>query len=449
MEPIVLVVDDEEANRLTLERILVREGVKVQHASDGVEALASIREARPALILSDLKMPRMDGMSLLRAALEVDPDLEFVLMTAYGTVETAVEAMKDGAYDFITKPLRRADIVRAVRKALERRALKSENRALRDELDLARREDIIGHSPSLRSVLSEAKQVANSMASVLITGESGTGKGLLARYLHRYSPRRSESMVTVNLSALPDTLLESELFGYEPGAFTGAKGRKQGRVDLARRGTLFLDEITEMDLALQAKLLRILQEGEYERLGGSKTLQADVRVIAASNRDPAEAVRSGHLRQDLFYRLDVIRLHLPPLRERPDDIPLLAQHFINSHARRHGREVQGLESDAADALQAWSWPGNIRELENALERAVVLAKGSTVTLQDLPQTIAHQTAAPTRLVFEVGTPLKDVERRMIEATLRRVKGDKTQAARLLGTTTRTIYRREAEWRDDP
>jgi two-component system response regulator HydG len=446
VDPIVLVVDDEEANRLTLERILVREGVEVHHAEDGIEALERIRERRPALVLSDLKMPRMDGMELLRAALEVDPELEFVLMTAYGTVETAVEAMKDGAYDFITKPLRRADIVRTVRKALERRALLSENRSLRDQLTLARSEDFIGHSASIRRVLDEASQVADSMASVLITGESGTGKGMLARYIHRHSPRQRAPLITVNLGALPPTLLESELFGYESGAFTGAKGRKQGRFDMARRGTIFLDEITEMDITLQAKLLRVLQDGEYERLGGSKTIHADTRVIAASNRDPATAVQEGQLRQDLLYRLDVIRLHLPPLRERPDDIPLLAQHFILEQSQRHSREVQGLAPEALDALQAWHWPGNVRELQNALERAVVLSRGERISVQDLPPAVAQQSEAPAQLLFEVGTPLRDMERRMIEATLKRVQGDKARAARLLGTTTRTLYRREAEWR---
>jgi two-component system response regulator HydG len=367
-------------------------------------------------------------------------------MTAYGTVETAVEAMKDGAYDFITKPLRRADIVRTVRKALERRALRDENQALRDELD--RREDFIGHSASISRILDQARQVADSMASVLITGESGTGKGLLARYLHRHSPRKRGPMVTVNLSALPDTLLESELFGYEAGAFTGAKGRKHGRFDLARRGTLFLDEITEMDTALQAKLLRVLQEGEYERLGGSKTISADVRVIAASNRDPSEAVAAGALRQDLLYRLDVIRLHIPPLRERPDDIALLSQHFVSAHTQRHGRKLHGLDPAAIDALQAWHWPGNVRELENALERAVVLCRSETVGIDDLPPAIAQQSTAPAQLIFEVGTPLKLVEQRMIQATLERVSGDKVRAAQLLGTTTRTLYRREEEWRTD-
>jgi two-component system response regulator HydG len=444
MEPTVLVVDDEQANRLTLERILLREGVRVQHAADGIEALERIRECRPALVLSDLKMPKMDGLTLMRAALELDPTLEFVLMTAYGTVETAVEAMRDGAFDFITKPLRRADIVRAVRKALERRALLSENQALRDELD--RREDFIGHSMTIRRTLEQARQVADSMASVLITGESGTGKGLLARYLHRHSPRRRESLVTVNLGALPESLLESELFGYEAGAFTGAKGRKLGRLDLARRGTLFLDEITEMGTPLQAKLLRMLQEGEYERLGGTKTLTADARVIAATNRDPAESVRDGALRQDLLYRLDVIRLHLPPLRDRPEDIQLLAQHFVSTQAKRHGRGVTGLDPRALGALQAWSWPGNVRELENAIERAVVLCRTERIGIDDLPPDLALQGTAPSRLVFEVGSPLKDMERRMIEATLKRVGGDKSRAAQLLGTTTRTLYRREEEWR---
>jgi len=444
---VVLVVDDEEANRLILERILNREGLKITHAGDGQEALVRIRESRPDLVLTDLKMPKMSGMELMRAAHELDPDLQFVLMTAYGTVETAVSAMKEGAYDFVTKPLRRTEIVRTVQNALEKRALVRENRSLRDQLERTRNEDLIGHSSTMQALIEDASQVADSMASVLITGESGTGKGLLARFVHRNSPRREGPLITVNCGALPDNLLESELFGYEPGAFTGARGRKEGRFDAAAGGTLFLDEITEMAPAVQAKLLRVLQDGNYERLGGTKTLHSDARVLAATNRDPREAVQSGVLREDLYYRLDVIRIHLPPLRERQDDIPMLARHFVAFYTRRHARKITAIAPEAIEALQTWSWPGNVRELENAIERAVVLCRKDTITLQDLPPGLAAQRANPIRLTFEVGSPLSLVERKMIEATLRRVDGDKTRAAQLLGVTSRTLYRRLAEWRE--
>ncbi|NOY27704.1 MAG: sigma-54-dependent Fis family transcriptional regulator, partial [Oligoflexia bacterium] len=284
--PLILVVDDEDANRLALERILVREGYDVRHAEDGRQALVRMRDEPPVLMLTDLKMPGMDGLELMRAARAIDPTLEVILLTAYGTVETAVGAMKEGAFDFLTKPLKRAEIVRTVSKALEKRTLVTENRALRDELARALPGEVIGRAPAMRVLLDEARQVASAEASVLLTGASGTGKGLLARWMHRVSPRRAHPMVTVNCGALPENLLESELFGHEAGAFTGARGRKEGRFDLARGGTLFLDEVTEMSPAVQVKLLRVLQDGEYERVGGTHTLQSDVRIIAATNRDP-------------------------------------------------------------------------------------------------------------------------------------------------------------------
>lgn len=448
MQPTVLVVDDEEANRRVLERILTREGLEVRHAADGEIALALLQREPTALLLTDLKMPGMDGMALLKAARARDPELEVIVMTAYGTVETAVEAMKEGAYDFVTKPLKRSELLRTVKKALEKRALVAENRALKDELAQTRSEDIVGSSAGLRGVLEEARQVADSVASVMVSGESGTGKGLLARWIHRCSPRREKKLVTVNCAALPESLLESELFGHEAGAFTGARARKQGRFDLAKGGTLFLDEVTEMNLQVQVKLLRILQDGEYERVGGTETLRTDVRIIAATNRDPEQAVAEGRLREDLFYRLNVIRLHLPPLRDRPDDIPLLARHFVVRHARRNGRDIRGIAAEALDALSAWPWPGNVRELENAIERAVVLARGDSLRLSDLPPAVRQYQAAPDALTFSVGTPLKTVERRMLEATLRATDGDKARAADLLGITARTIYRREAEWREE-
>ena len=446
--PVVLVVDDESANRQALERILAREGHTVIHAADGREALARMREEPPDLMMTDLKMPGMTGLELMKAARTLDPDLEVIVMTAFGTVETAVEAMKEGAWDFVTKPLRRSDIVRAARKALEKRSLVAENKSLRDQLARAWPEDLIGRSAPMRRILEEARQVADSLASVFIAGESGTGKGVLARYIHKASPRRDRRMVTVNCAALPENLMESELFGHEAGAFTGAQGRRQGRFELAEGGTLFLDEVTEMTPQVQVKLLRVLQEGEYERVGGTRTLQADVRVIAATNRDPEAAIAEGRLRADLFYRLNVIRLDLPPLRERRDDIPLLVRHFIARYAERNGRQVHGATPETFAALQAWGWPGNVRELENAIERAVVLCRGELLGLDTLPPAVSRPGAAPDSLTFAVGTPLKSVERAMIESTLESVGGDKALAAQLLGITARTIYRREAEWRGE-
>lgn len=442
----VLVVDDETSNRTALERILVRENLEVIHASDGQEALQRVRLDRPHLMLTDFKMPGMTGLELLGLARSISPTLEVIVMTAYGTVETAVEAMKQGAADFVTKPLRRAEIVRAVRKALERRRLVLENQDLREQLARMSADDVVGRSAPMQALLDEAAQVADSEASVLITGESGTGKGRLARWMHDHSPRRTRKMITVNCGALPENLLESELFGHEAGAFTGAQGRREGRFDLARGGTLFLDEVTEMSPAVQVKLLRVLQDGEYERVGGQRTLKADVRILAATNRDPMGAIAEGRLREDLYYRLNVIALQLPPLRDRREDVPLLAQHFLRVHAARNRREVGGLSPAALDALSSWPWPGNVRELENAVERAVVLCRGDAIEVAHLPRAMRDAEATPDALSFRVGTPLKEVERAMIEATLAVCDGDKSMAARLLGITARTIYRREADWR---
>lgn len=449
--PTVLVVDDEEANRLALQRIFAREGWEVLGAADGRAALELLRGPDVAVVVSDLKMPGLSGLELLRAARQVAPDTLFLLVTAYGTVETAVEAMKEGAYDFIPKPLRREQVVGAVRKALDRWEIGRENARLRAQLAQVSPEGLVGQSAAMRGLFEEARQVAPSTASVLLTGESGTGKGQLARWIHAISPRRERRMVTVNCASLPEALLESELFGYEAGAFTGATARKEGRVDLAAGGTLFLDEFTEMPPSVQVKLLRVLQEGEYERLGATKTLRADVRVVAATNRDPEQAVAEGRLRADLYYRLNVIRLHAPPLRERREDIPLLARHFVALHAARNQRAVHGIEDAALLALERWSWPGNVRELENAMERAVVLSRGEEIRLGDLPPALrggADGPADPGWLTFAVGTPLASMERRMIEATLRHCHGDRNLAATLLGITARTIYRREAEWRGD-
>ena len=445
MSQTILVVDDDDANRVTLERLLRREGYEVHHAASGRDAIETLRARAIDLVLTDLKMPGMTGLDLLRAVRAIDPDVEVVVMTAYGTVETAVEAMKDGAYDFVAKPLKRIELVTTVRKALEKRGLQIENRHLREQLGAIGRGELVGRSDVMRALLAEVEQVAPSDATILLTGESGTGKGRIAQLLHRMSRRRAQRFVTVNCAALPESLLESELFGYEKGAFTGAISRKEGRFDLAAGGTLFLDEVTEMPPTVQVKLLRVLQEGEYERVGGTETIRADVRVVAATNRDIEGAIAAGTFRQDLFYRLNVIRLDIPSLRAREGDVPLLAQHFLHTYAVKNGKEVAGFEPDALDALAAWSWPGNVRELENAIERAVVLSREARIGLQDLPPAVRQGRGGRAFLSFEVGTPLKVIERRMIEATLRQVGGDKNLAANLLGITARTIYRREAEW----
>lgn len=444
----ILVVDDDPSNRVTLQRLLEREGYRVSQADSGRTGLEVLRDSGIDLVLTDLKMPGMTGLDLLKAVRAIDPDIEVVVMTAYGTVETAVEAMKEGAYDFVAKPLKRLELVTTVRKALEKRALQVENRRLREQLGAIGEGELIGRSDVMRALLDEVEQVAPSDATVLLSGHSGTGKGRIAKLLHRMSRRRDRRLVTVNCAALPESLLESELFGYEKGAFTGANSRKEGRFDLARGGTLFLDEITEIAPPVQVKLLRVLQEGEYERVGGTDTIQADVRVVAATNRDIEADVEAGRFRQDLFYRLNVIRLDVPDLRERDGDVPLLAQHFLAAFARKNNKDVVGFSPDALDAMNAYGWPGNVRELENAIERAVVLCRTEVIGVDDLPRAVRGARGGRSFLSFEVGTPLKTVERRMIEATLRHCGGDKGLAASLLGITARTIYRREAEWAEE-
>ncbi len=444
----ILVVDDDESNRLTLDRILAREGYEVSQASAGREAMERFRAHPVDLVLTDLKMPGMTGIDLLKAVRTIDPDVEVLVMTAYGTVEAAVEAMKEGAYDFVSKPLKRLELLATVKKAVEKRGLQLENRRLREQLGTVGEGQVVGRSDPWRRMLDELEQIAPSDATVLLSGRSGTGKGRLARLLHQMSRRRAGRLVTVNCAALPESLLESELFGHERGAFTGATARKEGRFDLAKAGTLFLDEVTEISAAVQVKLLRVLQDGEYERVGGTETIQADVRVIAATNRDIEAEVAAGRFRQDLFYRLNVIRVEVPTLRERPEDIPLLAQHFLVRFMVKNARELKGISQEAMDALTAWAWPGNVRELENAMERAVVLCREDRIGLDDLPPELRQARGARKTLSFEVGTPLKIVERRMIEETMRAAGGDRNLTANLLGITARTIYRREAEWAQD-
>ena len=437
----VLVVDDERSNVESLEKIFAREGIRVLTAHDAKQALEQVRTHRVQVVLTDLMMPGTTGLELLRAVKQVTPEVEVVLMTAFGSVEAAVSAMREGAYDFVEKPLKRMTIVKSVRKAAERQKLVAENRSLKNEIKLLTSREIIGSSPTWRRVIDVTTQAAPSMATVLVLGESGTGKELLARYIHEKSARTKGAFVAVNCAAIPETILESELFGHERGAFTGAVAKKDGRFAKASGGTLFLDEIGELSMAVQVKLLRVLQEGEYEPLGGN-TVRADVRIVAATNRDLLGEVQAGRFREDLYYRLNVIAVTAPPLRARREDVPLLVDHFVGRYCAKNGRPRMTISRGALDKLLEYTWPGNVRELENVIERAVVLSRSDALTEADLPDAITS--AVPTEhtsLSFDIGTTLDAIELRVIRETLRHTKGDKSLAAQLLGISTRTIYRK--------
>ena len=442
----VLVVDDEASIVESLEKIFRREGFAVITATDGQSGLDLLRRNRVGVLLCDLMMPGTSGMDLLKAAKTIAPETEVVLMTAYGTVETAVDAMKEGAYDFVSKPLKRAHVVRIVKNALEKQSLVTENRALKAQLAERRRRAIIGTSLPWRRTMDIVHQAAPSEATVLLLGESGTGKELLARALHENSHRAKGPFVAINCAAIPESILEAELFGYEKGAFTGATVTREGRFEAANGGTLFLDEIGEISRHVQVKLLRVLQEGEIERLGaGGKPRRIDIRLVAATNVDLGEEVKAGRFREDLFYRLNVIPVHVPPLRDRREDVPLLIQHFVQLYAEKNAKQITGTTAAALARLSDYPWPGNVRELENAIERAVVLTRGTTLDEDALPREIRDSAAAGAPgMSFAIGTPLADIEMRVIRETLRHTRGDKRLAAKLLGIATRTIYRRLAE-----
>jgi two-component system response regulator HydG len=442
-EVTVLVVDDEPSNRTSLEKIFEREGMRVLSADGAKAALELARKHRVEVVLTDLMMPGTSGLELMRALKEIAPDTEVVMMTAYGTVEVAVQAMREGAYDFVEKPLKRMTIVKSVRKAAERQSLVVENRSLRRELMLLTTREIVGQSAALRRVLDVAAQAAPSSATVLILGESGTGKELIARSIHEKSGRAGPFVAT-NCAAIPESILEAELFGHERGAFTGAVGRREGRFARAKGGTLFLDEIGELSPAVQVKILRVLQEGEYEPIGGH-TLKSDARIIAATNRDLRAEVEAGRFREDLYYRLNVISVTAPPLRARREDVPLLVDHFVGLYCKKNARPRLTIPAEVLSRLVDYSWPGNVRELENVIERAAVLCRGESMTLDDLPEAIAQASApAPSALTFSIGTPLEEIELRMIKETLKHAHGDKPLAAQLLGISTRTIYRKLGE-----
>jgi two-component system response regulator HydG len=444
----VLLVDDEQSHLESLERIFQREGFHTLCAASGKEALELLRQHHVHVMLTDLVMPGMTGSELLKACRTVSPETEVVMMTAYGTIETAVEAMKDGAYDFITKPLKKVFITKVVRQALEKQKLLLENRTLREQLESMRPHDIIGQSPAIVETLTTIRQAGPSSATVLLSGESGTGKELLARAIHRASPRAEHPFVAVNCAALPEGILESELFGYERGAFTGADRRREGRFEAAHQGTLFMDEVGEMSPSTQVKLLRVLQDGEFERLGSNETLKVDLRLVAATNQDLEQAVKTGKFREDLYYRLNVIHVRVPPLRERSGDIPLLANFFLRRYAKKNDKVVEGVTARAMDAMGNHTWPGNVRELENVIERAVVLSSDTVIDLDDLPQNLTGLASMTSEKTMEgrgvyvpVGTSLEDAERLLLKETLKATGGDKNLAAKLLGVATRTIYRK--------
>ena len=449
VEPLILVVDDERSNLESLERIFAREGFRVATAGSGAEALEQLRRERVSVLVTDLMMPGMGGEELLRAARTVSPETEVILVTAYGTVETAVAAMKEGAYDFITKPVKRHAVVKSVRQALEKARLLAENRELRARLaSLSGRgpeAGLVGAAPAFRAALETLRRAAPTQATVLVTGESGTGKELAARLVHDLSPRARGPFLPLSCAAIPETILESELFGYERGAFTGAVGRKEGRFERAHGGTLFLDEVGEMSPSVQVKLLRVLQDGVVERLGGTQPIQVDVRLVAATNKDLETEVRAGRFREDLFYRLNVVHVRLPPLRERREDVPLLAAAFLNRFAEQNGKKLRGFTTAALAALESYDWPGNVRELLHAVERGVVLTRRELVDVEDLPDAVRASRPGPPAaapvLSVSVGTPLEDIERMVIRETLRHTRGDKNLAARLLGVAARTIYRK--------
>ncbi len=447
----ILVVDDTESVREAISKILQKQGYSVMTASDGEEGINLLQKYDIPLVLTDLKMPKVDGAELLKVAKTISPDIEVILITGYGTVEVAVEVMKEGAFDFIQKPVDKTTIINRVRNALEKQSLRLENKWLHEQLKTIQGSgNIIGKSAAMRKVMDLVGQVASSSATILITGESGVGKEVIAQAIHEQSSRRGKPFIKVSCAALPETLLEAELFGYERGAFTGAIARREGRFELAHGGTLFLDEVGDINPAVQVKLLRVLQNGEFERLGGGKTFRADVRVIAATNIPLKQAVEHKKFREDLYYRLNVINIHIPPLRDRgDDDIELLAHHFLSLYGKKNNKQVSGFAKEAREVLKKYRWPGNVRELENTIERAVVLTRSEQITIDDIPEEIVA--AVKESPVISVGErilnipigkiPLKEIERMVMEETLKQSKGDKNIASKLLGISTRTIYRR--------
>ncbi|MCL4501798.1 MAG: sigma-54 dependent transcriptional regulator [Deltaproteobacteria bacterium] len=444
----LLVVDDEAGHRQMLLAYLEDEGFKVSEAPDGLKAVSAVQERAFDLVLLDLKMPGMDGLEALRRMREITSAMPIIMMTAYGTIESAVEAIKSGATDFVAKPLDMEELTLKIRKALHLHELEQGSLLQQARLDAQFDfSSIIGRSPKMLEIFETLALVAPTEATVLILGESGTGKELIANAIHQNSPRQKKPLVKLNCAALQESLLESELFGHERGAFTGAVSRKEGRFQQADGGTIFLDEIGDMTLNTQAKMLRVLQEKEFEPVGATRTIKVDVRVIAATNKDLLQEVQSGRFREDLYYRLNVVSLTIPPLRERREDIPLLAEYFLKVYAEKNHRPIKGLEPAVLDAFQRYQWPGNVRELENAVERAVIMCPREYLRLQDLPLTLRslETEEAPGEIAIKAGLSMREMEKQLILKTLEETQGNKSKAARQLGISRRTLFNKLSEY----
>jgi DNA-binding NtrC family response regulator len=459
LRPVILVVDDEPNVRESF-RLVLEDAYEVIDVPDGQRALDAVRASQVDLVLLDIRLPEMDGIEVLERIKSIDEGVEVILVTAVKTVRTAVEAMKLGAFDYVTKPFDEDELLSLVRRALQKRSLEREVTFLRGELARQHdREDIVGEHPEMQKLSRLISQVARTTTTVLITGESGTGKELIARAVHYRGPRRDKPFVPVNPAAIPESLVESELFGHEKGAFTGAHQRKLGRFELAQGGTLFLDEIGLLRPEVQAKLLRVLQEREIERVGGTHSIKIDVRIVAATNLDLKRAVATGAFREDLFYRLNVVPITVPPLRERIEDLPLLVDHFIRRYNHECNKRIEALTPDALAALGAYSWPGNVRELQNIVERTVVLVDGPLISAADLPLDLtispARPGAAPDKRGLDLNEASDRFERLIVQRVLEESRGNVSEAARVLGLHRNSLKMKLARWkisaadREDP
>ncbi len=452
-KPCVLVVDDDKNTRDGLQRAL-RRCYDVRVAESGDRALEALAQNEVDVLLSDVRMPGMDGVTLLQRARARHPQLISILLTAYGNVEIAVEAMKAGAYDFLMKPVNLDHLDLLLKRALRSREVEAENVQLREQLDNKfGLENIVGNSAPMHALFDTIRQASPTQATVLVQGESGTGKELVAHAVHRLSTRAKGPFVAVHCAALSANLLESELFGHEKGAFTGAVSQRKGRFEMADGGTLFLDEISEIDAAVQVKLLRVLEERRFERVGGDKAIEVDIRLIAATNRDLKALVAEGKFREDLFFRLDVVNIELPPLRARVDDVPMLCSHFIAEFAEKNGKTVDGITPDAVNLLMAYGWPGNVRELRNTIEKMVVLARSDRLTARDIPANIKDEARreggdVSRGLAVAPESSLADAEKAMIYAAIKQQNGNRTKAAEALGISRRTLHRKLRQYEEE-
>jgi len=452
MKPKILVVDDERSHRQMIEAVLAAEGYEIAQADNGQAAIDAVAEKFYDLVIMDIRMPQLGGIEALKQIKAISPGIPIIIMTAYASVGTAVEALKSGASDYLTKPLDIEELKILVAKTLRIHQLEEENIYLKERLnDRFDFSSIIGHSPAMNSLFDTMALVAPSEATVLIVGESGTGKELIANALHQNSPHKDRPFIKVNCAALPETLLESELFGHEKGSFTGAIARKQGRFQLAHQSSIFLDEIAEMAPATQAKILRVLQEREFEPLGSTQTIKVDTRVIAATNKNLEDEINAGRFREDLFYRINVVTLDVPPLRERREDIPHLADFFLKKYTDKNKRLIKGFTPRATDLLMRYDWPGNVRELENIIERAVIMSRGELITPMEFPKDIQDldEEFQDSQLNLTPGRSLKEVEKTMILRTLEEAGGNRTHAAKILGISRRTLQLKLKEYGINP